>query len=530
MIYKSNGKIGRSILAFLLIFLSFLTAFAHTSAPEFFTYSELTELYENELLPQSLKEKLDHLLTTPFIDNSFVGPADNALSKSQKLGEFLRVAHWNIQRGLENEAIEAIFESRERFEEIIDNESFPPGSEKRREILKEAEHLRHAGIIILNEVDLGMKRTNYRFIAADLAKKLKMNYAFGVQFVELTPINLSNKQSFDEAGEKSFAESVRVDPNSYRGLHGITILSRFPLENVRLIPFKNQPYDWYLEEKNGTDWFEKGKRLVGKKLFLEESMREVRRGGRTMLLADIVDKRLPTGRVTVVATHLENRTKPKNRVKQLEELLAVIKPISNPVIVSGDMNTSGSDLTPTSLQRELRNRYGNPRFWLRQGIQYALGFGLLENTVMSGLAFGRMMNDPTVKSIPFFSRNTERSFFTKLERFEFDDGGVFDFRGEELRSVNNKRKTLANSNQRGRKGFITTYQVKRPLYVIGKYKLDWIFIKPGALKQTKNEKDSHIFAPHFGMTLVNLNEAVKDRISDHRPLTIDLPLSEPRIR
>lgn len=31
-------------------------------------------------------------------------------------------------------------------------------------------------------------------------------------------------------------------------------------------------------------------------------------------------------------------------------------------------------------------------------------------------------------------------------------------------------------------------------------------------------------------TLKTLNEAVKDRISDHSPMTVDLPLAEPRIR
>ena len=529
MIWKFNGKIGQSLSSILLIFLSFSTALANLSAPEMFTYTELTELYEKEVLPQPLNEKLNYLLTTPFVDNSFKTSADDAFFKSSRLGEFLRVAHWNIQRGLEYEAIEAIFESRECFESILDNKKFPIGSAKRREILEEAEHLRHAGIIVLNEVDLGMKRTDYRFVAAELAKKLKMNYAFGVQFVELTPVHLSNKKIPEDAEEKAFAETIKVDPNNYKGLHGLTILSRFPLENVRLVPFKTQPYDWYLKEKHGASWFEKGKRLVGEKVFLEEAMREVRRGGRATLLADIVDKRLPAGRVTIAATHLENRTKPQHRLRQLEELLEIIKPIANPVIVSGDMNTSGSDLTPTSLRRELFNRYGNPKYWIKQGIQYALGFGLLENTVMDGLTFGRAMNDPTVKSVPFFSRNAERRFFTTLEKFQFNDGGVFDFRGEKSCSVDNKQKTLANSNQRGQKGFITTYQVKRPIYVIGKYKLDWIFVKPFNLKKTRREKASHIFAPHFGTTLVNLNEAVEDRISDHRPLTVDLPLAEPRI-
>ena len=52
---------------------------------------------------------------------------------------------------------------------------------------------------------------------------------------------------------------------------------------------------------------------------------------------------LPGDHVTIVAGHLENRTTPKGRVKQMDEILDLIKPISHPVIVAGDMNTTGSD-------------------------------------------------------------------------------------------------------------------------------------------------------------------------------------------
>ena len=52
-------------------------------------------------------------------------------------------------------------------------------------------------------------------------------------------------------------------------------------------------------------------------------------------------------RVTVAATHLENRTKPKNRRKQLQQLLEEVHDVPNPVIIAGDMNTTGSDSTPS---------------------------------------------------------------------------------------------------------------------------------------------------------------------------------------
>jgi hypothetical protein len=36
-----------------------------------------------------------------------------------------------------------------------------------------------------------------------------------------------------------------------------------------------------------------------------------------------------------------------------------------------------------------------------------------------------------------------------------------------------------------------------------------------------------LFAPQFGQTMRELNESVDDRISDHPPMTVDLPLHEP---
>jgi hypothetical protein len=245
------------------------------------------------------------------------------------------------------------------------------------------------------------------------------------------------------------------------------------------------------------------------------------------LIAEIAHEKFPGGRVTVVATHLENRTKPVNRLKQLNELLETIKDIPHPVVLAGDMNTSTEDLTPTSIKRELMKRFGNPKFWLRRGVNYALGFGLMENLLMSAVSFGRNQADPTVKHIPFFAPNPERKFFTTLENFRFADGGAFDFRGDAERSAGGKNKRLANSNERGSKGFVTTFRVKRPITFVGKYKLDWIFVKPANLTNPVDRQQSYRFAPHFGRTLTEINRAIEDGISDHRPLIVDLPLSEP---
>jgi hypothetical protein len=35
------------------------------------------------------------------------------------------------------------------------------------------------------------------------------------------------------------------------------------------------------------------------------------------------------------------------------------------------------------------------------------------------------------------------------------------------------------------------------------------------------------FAPHFAWTLMELNNAPDDPLSDHAPITVDIPLTEP---
>lgn len=499
------------------------------SAPELFSYSELTTLYRQEQLPPPLADKLERLLTTPFVDNSRSSATPVRLSQSPQLGEFLRVACWNIERGLEYDAIEAAFHSEARLAAMLDKKRFPEGSQERREVLEQAALLRAADVIVLNEVDDGLKRTGYRDIAADLAARLGMNHAFGVQFVELSPVYLSGLPARADPEENEILEHIRVDPERYKGLHGVAILSRFPLENVRLVPFKEQPYDWYKSEREGASPLEKGKRKLGEVIFLQETTREVRRGGRMTLYADISDARLPNGRVTIAATHLENRAKPAGRVNQLKEILAEVKDIRHPVILAGDMNTSTTDLTPTSLKRVLAQRYGNPRFWAGKAVSYALGFGFFEDVLKLTTTYWRKQGDPTVRHIPYLSPNRGRKFFTTLKGFRFADGGAFDFRGEPDRSIDKRGKTLSASNERAWKGFITSYQVPRPIKFVGKNKLDWFFIKPAGLTKPNDRQGSYRFAPHFGRTLGRLNEIMEDRISDHRPLLVDLPLGEPRL-
>ena len=523
-----SNIVVNAFLGALICCLSYLPCYATSGdSLNLFSYSEMTALYAAGEVPPELSARLNRLLTVPFVHTT-ESRAFIDLSRSERLGEFIRVASWNIERGLEYEALEAAFDSDERLAALLDTVRFPVGSDARREIFEQAELLRMADVIVLNEVDWGMKRSNYRNVAAGLAARMKLNYAFGVEFLELTPVHLSNSSSPVPALNK-IDQVMKLDPDRYKGLHGIAILSRFPLENVRLVPFKNQPYNWFEDEKRGVSIIEKAKRKLVKHVFLEEALREVRRGGRTMLMADVVHPRFPAGRATVVATHLEARTSPSKRQIQLKELLEVIRPIRNPVIVAGDMNTSTNDMTPTTVGRELNKRFGNPEYLAKRGLDYILGFGLIEGALSATLTFGRSYGDPTVRHIPVIMPNEERKFFSMLKQFRFADGGSFDFRGEESRSANGRTNTLANSNERDSKGFVTTFRLKRPVKYLGKFKLDWIFVKPVHLFDPSDYQGSYLFAPHFGRTLQAINSIVEGRISDHSPMIVDLPLTEPAI-
>lgn len=519
-------------LATAITFLTISSVCGQTSGPELLTYAELVQLYEQPSPAPALQEKLNALLNTPFVNNNATSRGVKPNNpQSRKLGSFLRVAFWNIERGLEYEAIERALGAPPSFATLLAAHKQNHPRAERQTILEEAAMLKQADVVILNEVDWGVKRTDYRNIVADLASALRMNYAYGVEFVEVDPIALGTEpfEGVETPDKPELLKSIQVEKARYRGLHGTAILSRYPLTNVRLIPLKFQAHDWYEDEKKSVAPVEKGKRRVTEQIFLEKVYRQVRRGGRMVLLAEIADEKFPDGRVTLVATHLEDRTKPENREKQLDEILEYIKPITHPVILAGDMNTSGEDATPTSFQREIKKRLGSKGFWINRGISYATGVGIVKDVVIGGIKYTRNQADPTVRHVPIVAPNPAAGFFETLKDFRFADGGAFDFRGEPERSTGQSNETLGNSNERAKKGFVTTFEVQRKISFVGKLKLDWIFVKPPQLSDANGKDQPYRFAPHFGRTLKTLNYSLPDRISDHSPMIVDLPFKEPPI-
>lgn len=491
--------------------------------PDLLSFEELQQLSQLDPLEGPLAEKVLSILTSPFISNSEARSGERAiLLQSPQLGPCIRVAQWNIERGINLDSIKLIFSDLDAFKATIDTQKYPSGSTRFENAIRQAEVLKESSILILNEVDLGVKRTDYRDVTAELAKVARMNYVYGVEFFEI------DQPQLGIAGKDEGKEGD-VNPVRYKGLHGSAILSKYPIVDARVVPLKRHCYDWYRKELKGASPLEAAKRGVTHKVFLEEVVRETRRGGRTVVMADLHVPELPEKRLTVVNIHLESRCKPDCREDQIKEILELIQPIENPVIMAGDLNTSGNDATPTSIKRELRKRYKDPHFWGAQLIKFFTPVGLAIDAVGLGLGFARVERDPTADNIPIFAPHTEGGLFDEIEDFRFADGRAFDFRGDKRRSVDRRSKKLANSNERAQVGFKPTFKFERSVKnTVGQFKLDWILVKP-YISIPKSRDKSYRFAPHFGRTLDDVNGVGKERISDHHPITVDLPLTDPRL-
>jgi len=510
--------------------------YTRDSGPELFSYDELVQLGASPEMSPELAAKLHVVTTTPFVNNeAYLSGSRPRPLEVKALGPTLRIALWNIERGLELDYIQMFLTDKDHFmAEVAEQRKKAQESGKRvrqvdiERIPREIETLKAADVWILNEVDWGVKRTQYREVVRELAETLHMNWAYGVEFIEVDSKQLGT-DTFDdhepEQARQDLLEEFKVDKDRVRALHGNAVLSRYPIRSARLVPF-TVGYDWFKESNIRP--LEKAKRkaaiLIG-----EDLQKEVRRGQRTTLFVDLDVPEAPGQRLTVAATHLENRTKPKIRRRQMEELLKEIHDIPHPVIVAGDLNTTGGDSTPTSIENMLYKRYGSVDFWTTKGVQWATGVGMVYGAAktarkLSGIQY---QIDPTSANIPGAAPNLERGLFDTVERFHFADGKAFDFRGVPERTSNGRSGTLADSNERGSKGFVPTF-VAELIWGkarVAKFKLDWIFVKDN-IESPRDLNGSYLFAPHFARTLGDLNNCLPEPISDHSPMTVDLPFQE----
>jgi endonuclease/exonuclease/phosphatase family metal-dependent hydrolase len=185
--------------------------------------------------------------------------------------EILRVVSWNINRGLHlNAVIDFLADS-------------------------------SADLILLQEADIGARRTQWRNTPREIAQALQMNYVFGREFQELG--------------------QGRANSPAH---HGQATLSRFPISHPSLLRFRCQSGFWR------PQWFipplQAFQRRLGARIAL---ICEIRIHGRTLITYN---------------AHLESRGNDELRSDQLFEVLTEIRRYSRDanVLVAGDFNFDAS--------------------------------------------------------------------------------------------------------------------------------------------------------------------------------------------
>ena len=160
------------------------------------------------------------------------------------------------------------------------------------DFLEHCPAVRSFDVILANELDDGCVRSGGKNTTLELAERLGMNAAFGLEFIEL--VN-------------------GADP---KGFHGNAIFSRWPIRRAQVVRLPEQ-YNWYFD-------------------------RQRRIGGRLAILAELDVAGTPVGVGTI---HLENRTHGPGRQAQLKAVLAETDALfpGMPVILGGDLNTNTFD-------------------------------------------------------------------------------------------------------------------------------------------------------------------------------------------
>ncbi len=163
--------------------------------------------------------------------------------------------------------------------------------------LKNNAQLKDKDVLLLTELDYGMARSKNRFVAQEIAKELKLNYAFAPVYIALQK----------GSGVEEFAEGKNTT-----SIHGLAMFSKYPLKNVHAIDLPN-----------GKD------KMWGK---------EKRLGYLRALVADIEH---PAGDFRAVTIHLDAHSSRKHRHLQMKIILDALDQLPKlPTLLGGDWNTT----------------------------------------------------------------------------------------------------------------------------------------------------------------------------------------------
>ncbi len=197
----------------------------------------------------------------------------------------LKIVSWNIERGLHFELL--------------------------RRVLHEDPRLSDFDLLLLNEVDLGMGRSNNRDVARDLAGSLACDFVFANQHIVLAE---------GDAGEAGHGV-----PNT-AALHGSAILSRIPIQRFAAVALPE-----YVDKLRST---------------------ETRLGRKRALIVEVEIGGVPC---LVTSVHLDPFAPSRHRAAQLHRIQRGLRAFGpRPCLLGGDFNTLTYDFSsPASLAANL---------------------------------------------------------------------------------------------------------------------------------------------------------------------------------
>ena len=225
-------------------------------------FKTLSELHASDFFQRHWEEIVSFLQTPQIQIREKVVP---------HLNYFIRVAQWNIEKG-------------KRFDAVLD-------------CLRQNGILKWADIIILNEVDYGMNRSQNRHVALELADQLGMHMVYGPAHFELT---------------KGTDDDLKIEGQNKESLQGNAILSRFPVLKAMLIPLpvSFEPYEF-------------GEKRFGRRCCLW------------------VQLQLRHCLLWVGSVHLELRNTPRCRALQIQYIMDTLPDQGNVrYLLGGDLNTN----------------------------------------------------------------------------------------------------------------------------------------------------------------------------------------------
>ncbi|HPN96090.1 MAG: Endonuclease/Exonuclease/phosphatase family protein [bacterium ADurb.Bin236] len=228
-------------------------------------------LCEEALNPDNAVEKV--FIHCALERGEFSGPSEKP---QLARGKSAKVVAYNIERGME--------------------------IEKQIKLLAEHPVFKEADIILISEADRGCSRTGKLNVTRHIAQALKMNYVFGVEYVELPRVSKKAVNEVDAVCE-----------------HGNAALSRFPITGAELIRHRFTSYSYM---PPGPD----------------RDHKEPRLGGGMAIAADI---NADGDSLRVYSLHFDTDPFSKTDIpkSQAEDIVSHAANVDYPVIAGGDLNT-----------------------------------------------------------------------------------------------------------------------------------------------------------------------------------------------